>query len=141
MQQPLAHEVASQTHCPVALLHSWPVAQDPQAAPLVPHEPLDSEAYGSQVLPLQQPFGHDAALQTHAPLLHVWPAAHAKQFAPPAPHDEAVSLESGSHVEPLQQPPHEPPPQLQTPFVHESPVPHALHAAPAVPHWPADCPV
>jgi hypothetical protein len=44
LQQPVGHEVASQTHCPVALLHSWPVAHDPQVAPSVPHEPVDSEA-------------------------------------------------------------------------------------------------
>jgi hypothetical protein len=35
---------------------------------------------------LQQPFGHDVALQTHMPFEHVWPVAHGLQRAPPTPH-------------------------------------------------------
>ena len=42
VQQPVGHEVASQTHCPVVLLHSWPAVHDPHAAPPVPQEPFDS---------------------------------------------------------------------------------------------------
>jgi hypothetical protein len=44
LQQPLAHEVASQTHWPVVLLHSWPLAHAEQLPPRVPHEVFDSEA-------------------------------------------------------------------------------------------------
>jgi hypothetical protein len=57
-------------------------------APPVPHEPVDSEPYGSQVpLDVQQPFGHELALHTHCPPLHAWPVAQALQAAPPVPHD------------------------------------------------------
>jgi hypothetical protein len=44
LQQPPGHEVASQTHRPVALLHSWPVLQAAHAAPPAPHEAFPSEA-------------------------------------------------------------------------------------------------
>ena len=39
LQQPLGHDVASQTHCP--FLHSCPAPHPPQVAPAVPHEPFD----------------------------------------------------------------------------------------------------
>lgn len=45
LQQPLGHEVASQTHWPAlapVLLHSCPEAHGPQAAPPVPQVALDS---------------------------------------------------------------------------------------------------
>lgn len=70
LQHPFAHDVASQVHAPVVLLHSWPVVHAPQAAPAVPHVVLDSDAYGTHVLPLQQPFGHEVESQTQAPALH-----------------------------------------------------------------------
>jgi hypothetical protein len=35
--------------------------------PPVPQAPGVCEAYGMQVVPSQQPAGHDAALQTHVP--------------------------------------------------------------------------
>jgi hypothetical protein len=42
-----------------------------------------------QTVPLQHPFGHEVASQTHWPVLvlHSWPAAHAAHVAPAAPHD------------------------------------------------------
>ena len=43
LQQPIAHDVASQTHWPVALLHSWPVEQGEHAAPPVPQDEPDSD--------------------------------------------------------------------------------------------------
>jgi hypothetical protein len=91
-------------------------------------------------VPLQQPFGHDAASQTHCPVpeLHSVPAPHALQVAPPAPHEEFVSAESGSHAPALQQPEQEEPPQVQAPLEHASPPLHGLHATPAVPHSLAD---
>ncbi len=92
MQQPLGHEVASQTHCPVASLHSWPVAHAPHVAPPVPHEPFDSLAYASHVPvtpPLQQPLGQVLASQAHSPLVVSHRLlAHAAQVAPPAPHSD-----------------------------------------------------
>jgi hypothetical protein len=44
LQQPLGQEVASQTQAPVILLHSCPVAQAAQLAPIVPHDVFDSDA-------------------------------------------------------------------------------------------------
>jgi hypothetical protein len=45
------------------------------------------------VLPLQQPVGHDAALQTHWPvaMLHCWPLTQAAHAAPAVPHALLVS--------------------------------------------------
>ncbi len=65
LQQPLQSDPL-QVHCPEE--HAWPVPQEPHAAPPVPHEVLACEAYGTHVFPLQQPPGHELALQTHAPL-------------------------------------------------------------------------
>lgn len=43
--------------------------------------------WATQELPLQQPLGHDVALQTQAPeLLHCWPVVHPLHAAPPTPH-------------------------------------------------------
>jgi hypothetical protein len=137
LQQPLGHDVASHTHWPLLLLHSWPEPQAPQAAPAVPQEPLDSAEYASHTpLEVQQPAGHEVASQTHWPLaLHSWPAGHAAHARPPLPHEEFVSLDSASHAPPpVQQPAHDPPPQVHDPFEHASPEPHALHAPPLVPH-------
>ena len=82
--------------------------------------------------PLQQPEGHDVALQTHVPVvvLHVGTVpVHATQLSvietPPGPHMELVSLAVGTHVLPLQQPT---PPHESTLQTH---VPPALHASPA----------
>ena len=44
LQQPFGHEVASQTHWPLVLLHSCPVAHPVQVAPVVPHDVFDSDA-------------------------------------------------------------------------------------------------
>jgi hypothetical protein len=61
-----------------------------QAAPPVPHDLLDCDAYGSHVpFAAQQPAGHDFALHAHWPLSsHSWPDAHSMQFAPPTPHSQ-----------------------------------------------------
>ena len=142
LQQPPAHEVASQTHCPVVLLHSCPEAHAPHDAPPAPHEVFDSEAYASQVLPLQQPFGHEVPLHTHCPLpLHCWVGAHAAHAAPPAPHDAFDSLANSSHVPALQQPEHDVPPHEHAPPEHACPEAHALQAAPPAPQSAEDCDV
>jgi hypothetical protein len=89
-QQPLGHDVPSQvqlhtpftlTHsCPLpqagapphvqapALLQAFPVLPQPvQDPPIVPHAAV---VCCSHTFPLQQPFGQDAALQTHCPPEH-----------------------------------------------------------------------
>jgi hypothetical protein len=141
VQQPFGQDAASQTHAPCVVSHRWPAPQPPHAAPLWPHEPLPSEAYGTQVLPLQQPAGQDVASQTHCPVevLHRWPELHAAQVAPDAPQAPLVSPTSGLHVPPLQHPAHEAPPQLHAPLEHACPDAQAAQAAPAVPHPFADC--
>ena len=86
LQQPPGHEVASQTHCPVVLLHSWPVAHAAQLAPPAPHDEFDSLESASHVaLPLQQP-EHDPPPHVHVPLEHASPLPHALQVAPLVPH-------------------------------------------------------
>ena len=88
LQQPLGHEVASQTHFPVAL-HSWPDAHAAQLAPPVPQDDGDSEAYASQVPltpPLQHPFGQVLASHAQRPLVVSQRLfAQAAHAAPPVP--------------------------------------------------------
>jgi len=97
MQQPPAHEVASQTHWPVLLSHSWSDGHTMQLAPALPHEPSDSAAYASHVPlvpPLQQPFGHVVESHEHIPeLVSHSPFAQDAHAAPPAPHWDADSDE------------------------------------------------
>jgi hypothetical protein len=115
-QQPLGHDVESQTHAP-----PWQICPVPHAAP-GPHEhapeveqlsafvgsqvthalpfvpQLESDAV-SHVVPEQQPAGQEAALQTHLPLTHAWPAPQGA--LPPqahAPDAEHVSALVGSHA-------------------------------------------
>jgi hypothetical protein len=126
------------------LSHSVPAGHPPQVEPPAPQEPFDWAPYASQVPvrpPLQQPFGHEAASQTHRPDVgsHASPAGQGAHAAPAGPQDALDSFASSSHVEPLQQPAHAPPPQLQPPLVQLSPAPHGAHVAPAVPHELSDC--
>jgi hypothetical protein len=142
LQQPFGHELASQTHCPVALLHSCSAAQDPHAAPLAPHEVLDSDAYSSHVpVDEQQPAHPEVELHTHCPLaLHIVPVGHAAQAAPPAPHEELDSLENESHVlPPLQHPEHGVPPHEHSPPEHACPEEQALQALPPAPQSASVC--
>jgi hypothetical protein len=65
VQQPLAHDAASQMHWPAAL-QAWPLGHAPQATPPVPQDEFDCTEYASHVpLAVQHPIGHDAASQTH----------------------------------------------------------------------------
>ncbi len=124
-QQPVGHEVGSQTQlpethsCPAThaapppqlhapLTHWFPVEpQFTHVAPIVPHADAEGVVH---VVPEQQPVGQEVALQTHAPATHSWPLAHAA----PVPH-------------------------VQTPFVHESALmPQAMHAPPPVPQVEAE---
>jgi hypothetical protein len=65
LQQPFGHDVASHAQAAAPLVHSSPAPHDPHAAPPAPQEPLVCDAYGTQTLLLQHPFGHEAASQTH----------------------------------------------------------------------------
>jgi hypothetical protein len=135
LQQPIGHEVASQTHCPVGL-HSWPFPQATQAAPALPHEVFDSPENGSHVVPLQQP-AHEAVLpHEHWPALHESPEPHAAQALPPMP-QSAPDCDAGwTQVLPLQHPVgHEVASQVHWPVLlsHSCPVAHALHAIPPAP--------
>ena len=58
------------------------------------------------MVPLQQPFGHEVALQTQLPLLveQVVPVAHGAQAAPDFPHWLMVWFANGTQVAPLQHP-------------------------------------
>ena len=129
-QQPLGHEVASQTHAPP--WHRWPegqVALAPQphepsarqvlacealqavhAPPSMPHWVADGAV---QVVPLQHPVRQLVALHSQVPLTHCWPGAHAalvpQRQAPPTQVDEVVGLQ-------------------------------VVHARPPAPHAEADCP-
>jgi hypothetical protein len=85
-QQPAKHVLGSQEQVPVVVSQT-PLVQSTHAAPLVPHFAADSEAYGTHVLPLQQPLGHVVPLQTHTPPLHSCPVAHAEQLAPSVPQE------------------------------------------------------
>jgi hypothetical protein len=73
----------------LVLLHSWLAPQAAHAAPPVPHDPLLSDAYGSQLVPLQQP-AHDPPPQLHAPPEQESPLPHALHAAPAVPHCPAV---------------------------------------------------
>jgi hypothetical protein len=54
----------------------------------VPQVEVPWEAYGTHVLPLQQPPGQELASHTHAPLpLHSWPGAQEPHAAPPVPQE------------------------------------------------------
>jgi hypothetical protein len=84
--------LASHEHVPVVVSQTL-LAHAVQPAPPVPHWAADCEEYATHVLPLQQPFGHDWASQTHCPLvvLHACPDGQAMHATPPEPHVELVS--------------------------------------------------
>jgi hypothetical protein len=108
VQHPFGHEAASHTHCPVVLLHSSPVLQPPQEAPLEPQEPLFSLDRASHALPLQQP-AHVPPPQEQAPLTQA-PLAHGPQRLPPVPHEFTFCPVYASHA----------PAAVQQPFGHDA---------------------
>jgi hypothetical protein len=79
LQQPLPQVFESQAHVPLVVSHR-PFGHDPHIRPPVPHWPEPSDAHGTQVWPLQQPFAHEVASQTHAPLWHSPPVPHIVPF-------------------------------------------------------------
>ncbi len=139
MQQPFGHVFASQLHVPFVVSHR-PLGHEAQAAPPVPHWPGDSDAQATQVLPSQQPCGHEVESHTHWPvdLLHSVPDGQLAHVAPLWPHDPLDSEAYASHVPvapPLQQPlGQEFPSHTQCPVEsHSLPDPQAAQATPAAP--------
>jgi hypothetical protein len=88
-QQPLGHELASQTHAPS--LHAWPGEQAMHAAPLLPQAVAVSLAAGMQPLALQQPSQVEGS-QRHAPFLHAWPGGQATHIEPLLPQAPALGV-------------------------------------------------
>jgi hypothetical protein len=158
-QQPVGHDVASQTQLPPR--QRWPAPQDgpaPQAhepaavqwsavaalqvvqAP--PPAPQRASVAETQLVPSQQPVGHEVASQTQAPATQRRPAPHtgplphaqlpdgeqrsavsASQPTHAAPPNPQVASEGALQVAPEQQPfGHEVRQPLQLPFVQLSPV-------------------
>jgi hypothetical protein len=130
--------VVSHEQLPLVVSHT-PFEHEAQDAPPVPHWELDSDEYATHVLPLQHPFGHELALQTHSPVdvLHCWPVPQPEQLAPAVPHEGFVSEAHASHT-PLdvQQPcGHEVASQTHCPAaLHSCPDGQAPHVAPPAPH-------
>jgi hypothetical protein len=85
LQQPIVQAPPPQEHDPFA--QESPVAHMPQALPPLPQALLDcADCAMHWPVELQQPLGHDVALQTHCPMEpQAWPVPHAAQAAPPVP--------------------------------------------------------
>ena len=82
----------------------------------------------------QQPFGHELALQAHAPAVrsHICPAAQAAHWAPFLPQAALVAVMHWPAA--LQQPEvQEPPPQEHDPALQVWPAAQATQSAPLVP--------
>jgi hypothetical protein len=68
LQQPFGQVMLLQAHVPLVVSQSLGV-QVVQALPPMPHCEFDSIPSVMHVLPLQQPFEHEAGSHTHWPLL------------------------------------------------------------------------
>ncbi len=139
LQQPLGHDVESQTHCPLPL-HSWPgTTQALQVLPDAPHIVFDSSAGVTHVPPLQQP-GQLVPPQVQAPPEQASPLLHFPQAAPPDPHSlpsAGWSLNS-THAPLASQQPAEQDvasqEHLPVRVSHVVPEAQGAHAAPPMPH-------
>ncbi len=146
LQQPLGQVVASHVQLPVVWSQT-PFAHDEHAAPPVPHDVGDSEAYGSHVPftpPLQQPFGHDVELHSHTPApSHPCPLLQAPQVAPPLPQEPLFWLAYATHWPVPSQHPfgHELASHTQVPPLHSCPAGHETQTLPVEPHWLLELPV
>ena len=141
LQQPFGQDVASQTHWPLFLLHSWVAAHGAHVAPDAPQEPLDSDPYASHVPlvpPLQQPLGQVLASHAQTPVVRSHRLfAQEPHAAPPLPHCEGDCDANCTHTLPLQHPfAHDVASHTHAPLVvsHRWPIVHGEQAAPAVPH-------
>jgi hypothetical protein len=133
LQQPFGHEVELQPQVPVLVEQAVPLGQGAQLAPAFPHWFMLWLAYATQVVPLQQPFGHDVALQTHLPVAsQVCPIVHELHVAPPTP--QVCVLEVWQSPFLSQQPfGHDVALQTQAPFEQAWPVAQGVQLAPFVP--------
>jgi hypothetical protein len=142
--------------CPVAQAAAAPQRQDPvdeqlsarvsHAAQVEPASPQVASDRIAQVVPWQQPLGHDVASQMHSPDAQRWPPAHGgpsphahapaaqrsalltSQVLQAAPGDPQVASDTGLHTFPWQHPAaHEDASQTQAPFMQRCP---AAHGAP-----------
>jgi hypothetical protein len=141
LQQPPAHEAASQMHVPFVVLQARFAAQDAHVAPAVPHDPNDSDAYASHVPPvppLQQPFGQVFASHAQVPMVvSQSPSAQGAHAAPLCPQAEDDSFGKVTQAPLLQQPfAHELASQTHRPVVrsHSWPCAHPAQVIPPVPH-------
>jgi hypothetical protein len=117
---------------PVAVPQVWPLGQPAQVAPPFPHEVLLWLAKGTQAVPLQQPFGHELALQAHLPAEQAVPVPQTAQLAPAVPQ---VALLEVWHLPLESQQPfgHELALQTHLPPLQAWPVAQAPQDAPPVP--------
>ncbi|HVT06463.1 MAG TPA: hypothetical protein VHO67_03355 [Polyangia bacterium] len=76
LQQPLGHEVASQTQVPLVVSQRWPAPQATQAAPPAPQAAVVA---AMQWPDEQQPVVHVVELQEHCPAVHCSPGLHVAQ--------------------------------------------------------------
>ena len=75
-------------HCPVPRLHTAPEPHVLHVAPPLPHKEFDSDAYGTQVEPLQQPVARGRVADTlPGDGIAFLPEAQAAQAAPPVPQE------------------------------------------------------
>jgi hypothetical protein len=85
-QQPLGQLDEAHTHCPVAVLQSWPLPHAWHVTPPAPHVVAVSLAYGTHMSLLQHPFAQAVPPQVQVPSLQACPATHPPQATPPVPH-------------------------------------------------------
>lgn len=152
LQQPVGHEVASQTQAvPVQCRPGEHVGPVPQAQPpftqalavtgsqathAPPFLPQVDGLAGLQVMPEQQPPGQLAAQPLQTPAVQVSPLPHGVQAAPPEPH--CAGVVAVTQTFPAQQPIHDRPSHLQLPRSHRcpagqaKPMPHMQPPAPQV---------
>jgi hypothetical protein len=176
-QQPLGQVVASHVQTP--LWQRWPgphgadvphshapdaehpsLAVVPQSMHVPPFAPQLAAERVVQVVPLQQPSGHDVASQLQSPSTQRCPSAHAGfppheqspaaeqpsassalhavHDAPPVP--QVVSV-AGWQTVPLQQPSGHGVVQLEQAPLQVSPEGHAVHCCPAFPQAEGSCPL
>jgi hypothetical protein len=135
------------TQRPLLVSQRWLAEQAAHVAPAMPHWLFDWLPYATHVVPLQQPFGHDVALQTHAPALEqVVPLGQAAHAPPLMPHVCADPGEWHCLLLSQQPPAHDEALQAHAPFTQVWPVAQAVQLAPPVPqvalaevrHWPLE---
>ena len=150
LQQPAGQDLPLHTQAPRA--HSWPATQGaplPQLHAPPPHASAKSGSQaaqavpglahalavsGSQLDPLQQPAGHDAASHKQAPFAQRWPGAQSgplPQAQTPATHPSARAPSQATHEAPCR------PQAVVEGDVHFAPAQQPAGQEPGVhAHWP-----